>query len=411
MVLALVLSCGLLAEAKTKLTFVVNSDTSDQEAWQQLAAGYMRQRPDIEVEVLPIPWNDYHTKLSTMIAAGVVPDVVYYAARRVVGLAAAGALMDFSQVIKTLPNRQEYIPAGFEEVTLNNMTYGMPSDLNVSAMMYTVQLFDEAGLETPFKLWQKGLWNWDTFLAAAKRLSIDINGDGQLDQAALEVSTWAGSYPTWIWNNGASMLDSARRRSTLDDPRAIQAMQFVGDLINTHRVTSWGTQLSRKAGRVAMWHAGLNTIQALRTEQQLDWEIVPSPVGYQGAESYGTAFGGGYVIPASTKQYKEAWEFVQYLISPESEALRGSLAARMPIKRRGIEVFLEQVAKPGASPANLRTVIDIAATGRPLPITPRWDEMEKILLEETRLVWGGSVAAQTAMTRAAERINVFAADW
>ncbi|NLN19863.1 MAG: sugar ABC transporter substrate-binding protein [Firmicutes bacterium] len=412
LLLMLIMSLVLTPCSHAKLTFIVNDNTSDQEGWRALAEGY-RKQTGVDVEVIAMRWADYPDKLATMLAGGVIPDVAFYSLRFVISLAAVGVFEDLTALRKHLPEMDDVFPAAFDEVTLGNYMYGIPTDVNVSWMEFNADLFDQAGLTYPTKLWQQNQWNWDTFLMSVKRLTRDIDGDGRIDQAGMSVTgTWPGDWPGWYWSNGATILDAQMRSSTMNSPQAVETLQFLADLINAHGVTTRGTSATKNNGQVGIWVSALNVVQQNRNIYPFNWGIVGFPIGPSGVTSASTIFGGGYVVFKDAPNKEEAYKFVEYLVSSESERMRARLASRAPAKRRGLQVFLEEIrTTPGPVPINLMGAPELVALSRPLPVTPVWDEMEKMFWEEVNPVLNARQSARAALESFTQRVNPLLASW
>ena len=390
-----------------RLTFVVNAGALDQEAWETIAATYT-ERTGTEVELLIIPWEQYHEKLSTMIASGTPPDILFYSARFIVSLAADGAFEDHTHYAEVMQGAHEVFPAGFDEVTINGQLYGIPSDLNVSLIALNADMFAAGGLVSPVQQWKAGTWTWNAFLEAARRLTRDLNGDGVPDQAGTaNFSTWAGNWPVWFWTNGARILSEDRRSVAANSLAGIEALTFVSELSLVHRVTGGRWQ----DGTTGMWVAGLNTLQSYRQQIGYNWDIVPFPVGPSGSGTSATYFGGGYSILKDAPNKEAAYRFLDFLVSEEVEEIRTRLAARLPIKRNGVQRFLDSEHRPDLKPANLDLIMDIIAAARPLPIVPVWNEMEAVWWEEVRPVLNGAQPANYGLNRFAERVNPILASW
>ncbi len=399
-----------LASAVThaeQVTFVVNAGGLDQEAWESIAELYT-ERTGTEVELLIIPWGEYHEKLSTMIASGTPPDILFYSARFISALAANGVFENHFHYAEVMRGAHDVFPAGFDEVTLDGQLYGIPSDLNVSMLALNADLFAKAGLVPPTQQWKSGEWTWGAFLEAARRLTLDLNGDGSPDQAGTGgFGTWAGNWPIWFWANGAQILSDDKRSVAVNTPEGVEALTFATELNLVHDVVGGRWQ----DGTQGMWITGLNTLQNYREQISYDWDIVPFPVGPSGTSSASTYFGGGYSILKDAPNKEAAYRFLDFLTSEEIEDLRRRLAARLPIKRDGVQRFLQAEHRADLSPANLDLIVDVIASARPLPITPVWNDMEQVWWEEVRPVMNGDQPSSYALGRFAERTGPTVASW
>lgn len=390
-----------------RLTFVVNAGTLDAEAWETIAKTYT-ERTGTEVELLVIPWGEYHEKLSTMIASGTPPDILFYSARFIANLAANGVFENHFRYAEVMRGAHDVFPAGFDEVTLDNQLYGIPSDLNVSMLALNADLFASAGLVSPTQQWKAGEWTWSAFLEAARRLTQDLNGDGSPDQAGTTgFGTWAGNWPVWFWANGTDILSEDKRSVAVNTPAGVEALTFATQLNLGQGVTGGRWQ----DGTTGMWITGLNNVHNYRAQLSYDWDIVPFPIGPSGTRSASTYFGGGYSVLKAAPNKDAAYRFLDFLLTEEVEDLRARLASRMPIKRDGVQRFLDAEHRSDQSPANLDLIVDIIASARPLPITPVWNDMERVWWEEVRPVMNGDQPANYALDRFTERTNPIVASW
>ena len=79
-------------------------------------------------------------------------------------------------------------------------------------------------------------WDWSRFLDFARRFT-QRDGSGRITQHGFVLTTGLrGGYGQWICTNGADLFDREYTRCTLDDPRAVDALQFMQDLIYRHGV-------------------------------------------------------------------------------------------------------------------------------------------------------------------------------
>ena len=136
---------------------------------QAVADKFNAEHPDIKVEVMAIPNEEYVTKLNTMAAAGELPDCGIMSESGVLDFAEKGLLADISGMYE-----------GKESMPLDSITFekdGAPvadSGANeILLLYYNKDMFDAAGLEYPSASEPMA---WDEFVALAKKLTIDANG-------------------------------------------------------------------------------------------------------------------------------------------------------------------------------------------------------------------------------------------
>ncbi|NEU35493.1 extracellular solute-binding protein, partial [bacterium LRH843] len=74
-------------------------------------------------------------------------------------------------------------------------------------------------------------YTWDEFLKVSQDLTQDTDGDGEVDQWASGFNaTW--SLQSFAYSNGASFLNEAGDKVTVDTPEFAKSLQFFSDLSN-----------------------------------------------------------------------------------------------------------------------------------------------------------------------------------
>ncbi|RED55208.1 ABC transporter substrate-binding protein [Cohnella phaseoli] len=101
-------------------------------------------------------------------------------------------------------------------------------DNNGHGFFYNKTLIQRNGLEDPYELQERGEWTWDKFLEMAKAVTKDgVFGVSEYDAPS------SLAIPFIYSNNAAVTKDD---QITYDAPEALEAIQFVSDLYNVHKV-------------------------------------------------------------------------------------------------------------------------------------------------------------------------------
>lgn len=140
---------------------------------QAVADKFHEEYPNIKVEVMAIPNEEYVTKLNTMATAGELPDCGIMNESGVLDFASDGLLYDISAMYE-----------GADSMPLDSITFkseGKPvaySAANeVLSLYYNKDMFDAAGLDYPSAT---EAMTWDEFVTLAKTLTLDANGNNAL---------------------------------------------------------------------------------------------------------------------------------------------------------------------------------------------------------------------------------------
>lgn len=190
----------------------------------------------------------------------------------------------------------------------------------------------------------------------------------------------------------------------LDRWEAVEALQFLQDLIHKYRV--WPEQLPAGAsfqnGQVVIQEGIPAALGNLRRDigNQFTWDVVMHPRGR--SATYVAAGGGaGWVIDAETKVREAAWAFLKHITSSEEQIRLCQLGATIGSRRsvmtnpcfvqtppEHVTLFIE-----GTDYLHL----DIRVAG--------WSDVEQVLNEELRALWSGQQPARQVAANSKARVD------
>ncbi len=222
-----------------------------------VAAINQRHAGEFVVELVAIP-GEYLTKVDTMMAGKMAPDLFLLSQEYVASYAAIGAITDLDDRIRRDPaiDLPDYYPAALETARYNGRLYGLPFVMMPVVLYYNQALFDQAQVAYPTRD-----WGWATFREAARKLT-RREPDGTAIQWGFLQHTWP-PYLIWVWQNGGDALSADGKRPTIDDPATVEALRFMRALVVEDRVSPGaGTVMQNganelfKSGRIAMFMGG-----------------------------------------------------------------------------------------------------------------------------------------------------------
>lgn len=169
----------------------------------QYADAFMEANPNITVEIQAISTNDIYTKLASMATSpDDLPTLFWSSGDMVPGQLDIGIVEDLNNYL------DDDTKAGFAEGVLEGATFGdqlafYPIDVQPSAVIYRKDRFEEAGLEVPT--------TWDEFLEAARALTVDSDGDGEVDQWGFSMvgsnnSSGQSRFMSYLWSQGNDII-------------------------------------------------------------------------------------------------------------------------------------------------------------------------------------------------------------
>ncbi|GAA3159551.1 hypothetical protein GCM10020001_099510 [Nonomuraea salmonea] len=117
---------------------------------EQAVPGFQAAHPNIKVEVVNAGSSqDEYKALDNAIQAGSgVPDLVMFEYFAVPYFAVPGKLADLGE-LGADKLKADYVPAAWNDVTVNGKVYALPSDYGPSAMFYNEATLKKAGIDEP----------------------------------------------------------------------------------------------------------------------------------------------------------------------------------------------------------------------------------------------------------------------
>ncbi len=405
------------ASARTRLEWhAALSAGPELDIWQQLVAEYNQKNPDVEVVLTAAPFNEYYEKLPVVLSSGVQVDLVWMHYARWKDYAYRGVLRPLDDLLskETAISRRTFPKVLVDTFTLNGRLYAIPKDHGGTAVIwYNIDLFNEAGVPTP---WPQ--WTWDDFLSMAKKLTRDVNGDGEIDQwgTATLLSRMSAFFhergSMIIRNFGGDTYTDDFKHTMIDHPQSIAAIQYLADLVNVHRVTPPPEKLTGvgdpfRAVKVAMTglqHAGLGFFIRYEKSPISDYGIEWLPRGPGG--QWQTAGATGFAIPVASRHPDKVWEFIKWAVSPEvqrrfsehyrwGEGRADMLGLRFVLQERAgikIERNWQRVWND--------TLLDPRYNAVPMKVPVGASEINDVLDKHFSDVVSGKVSARDAATRA-----------
>jgi multiple sugar transport system substrate-binding protein len=376
--------------------------------FNELVDNFENDNPNIKVNVIHIP-DDYSGKMNTMLAGGTAPDVVFTSDGDFGGWVKAGLFLNIQDMVEessiNLEDMWESALSRYRwdgRVLGEGDLYALPKDIGPSALFYNKDLFDEAGVSYPDP---EVPMSWDELLEKAKALTIDENGNGRPDQFGLGPIWWEG----FIWSNGGDILSEDRTTFVMNEPEAVEALQFVADLTHVHKVAPDSRSLEAmdadqmfETGRIAMMTAGRWMVPTYR-KLDFDWDVAPPPAGATGVSS---SWSGsvGYAINKDTNFPEEAFQLIEYLAGERGQEIQTELGFAIPTYKSVSEtdVFLQ----PGEKPENAEAFIIGAETQRPGPwtLTPNNRWLDHVNQNLTYL-WNGERSAEEILDEIADEVQ------
>ena len=213
-------------------------------------------------------------------------------------------------------------------------------------MVVNKDLFEAEGLPDPYELWKNKEWTWDVISNLARRVTRDIDGDGNIDQWGLsDVDP-----KNLIYSNGGAITrydENGKVLFTMDEPASIAALRQFHEWMYVDQVMGGDYQMNEFArGQVAMAFMPFYQIGDM-TKWEFTHGVLPLPMGPD-VDDYvyvpGTA--DAFYLPANAEQPLELVALDNFLFPIDNyyEDLENSIAARIA-DRQSYTIFQEAIEK------------------------------------------------------------------
>lgn len=138
-----------MAEEKVELTFW--HQYTDQTVFDDIAAAYMAEHPEVSINVVAMKTQDMNTTLKMALTSGTGPDVFYFdAGPGYMGvLADAGLLLELDSYAEKYDWNNKLAGWSLNAGSRNGKLYGLASEYEMLCVWYNKAIFADLGVEVP----------------------------------------------------------------------------------------------------------------------------------------------------------------------------------------------------------------------------------------------------------------------
>ena len=300
-------------------------DKNQQKGMEEIATAFTKENPDIKVNVEVTPWDQYWTKLQAAATGGGMADIFWMHPDQVFNFAEGNAMLDLTDYIKEddvdLSNFPEYIVNGFD---IDGKQLAIPKDYSTLGLWYNKDLFDKAGISYP-----DDSWTWDTWMAAAEKLTNKDEGVYGMLAPADGQNFWYNL----VWQNGSDIISKDGKKIMLNDPKTVEAIKYGVSFIDkgysptTSDFANTTPDQYFESGKGAMITAGSWMANEYLSIEGLNIDVAPMP---KNVDRGSVSSGMGYAIAANTDHPEEAWKFLKYAASKEANLIQAESGAAIP---------------------------------------------------------------------------------
>jgi multiple sugar transport system substrate-binding protein len=349
-----------------------------QELFDKFAAEHQ-----IQIKHEPLPPDDFAQKIVAAMAAGTAPDIFWAWGPHMRLLIEKDGTLNLDPFIEkdfTPEIIGDFVESQWKMLQWDSHQHGLPQYCGIWAWYYNKRIFDEAGIDYP---------NADTdataFLDTAMKLT-KRDADGKPEQLGVDIFyALEFTISTHIWSWGGEVHDPENNRvCRLDEPIAMEAMQWLADLRWNHKVAA--TPSEDEALRTVGW--GLFASDKVATKcdgswalqvwvetvaDRFDWGVFPQYAGpgENGKhETFHTT--DTWMINKASAQPDAAWEWLKFATDADWQRMQMTTRLIQPARKslapEWINIVQEKLvaANPNLEDVNLQIFVDGFEYARPM---------------------------------------------
>ncbi|HTL88527.1 MAG TPA: ABC transporter substrate-binding protein [Leptolyngbya sp.] len=275
--------------------------------------------------------SQYMDVIRTRLIGEVAPDVFYLEAFEAPTLMKYGVLEPLNSYIEPGFKLNDFEPSLLNAFKREGQVYGIPKDFSTLALFYDSTALNQAGIAQPPK-------TWDELRKAAKKLTIDKNKDGKIDQYGMGIVPELPRQVFMIKAFGGKLVDQ-NNNAAFANQKGLEGLQLVIDQYRRDRSAAQASDVGANSnseafgqGRVAMTIDGAWAIPYLKeTFPHLKFQTaeIPRVNNRKGTMIYTVA----YVMNRQSKQKAASWKLIEFLTSESGMKSWANQGVALPSRR------------------------------------------------------------------------------
>jgi len=304
--------------------------------FEEKLAGFQEMHPNVEIEFVPIPYEGSDAKyLAAFAGRENAPDIWM------------GKVPYFAGGLKVADPAPADVAEAWDGILVDNIKpylqwdgeyYGFPIESDLGVMLYyNTDMFQEAGLDPAAPpATMDDLLKYGQEIADAGYVGFGVrysgNPRGIADKWLPFLHAWCGR----LYSEDGTTSDGY-----LNSPEAIESLQFYGDLVNKHNVSSLTVGKPMDAfsrGQVGMFFREAWTVGVLR-DSAPDINYAVSPIPEEDCNpGLSLLFQTAMMVNKFSPHKDLAWDWIRYMtLNPEFDMEMAQLNGTLPVHKANFE--------------------------------------------------------------------------
>jgi len=372
------------------------------QALSTLADRFSRSTPRIVVQPEVSAFAEHFDNVRRSFATGTAPDVFVNSGAYFQDFLALKALLDLSDRMSA---DQFSLTDYWTEPTtqpVDGRQYSLPIWNATEIVVYNRDHFVERKLAEP-----TADWTWDSFLTTAQQLTVGKPGEVQR-WGLLLIDDLQGGWGSFVAGNGGDWLDLAGQKVTLQQPAALEALQWCVDAILVHHVAPRPSQVQRLsqagqidpflAGDVSMFPTGTWEMPLALAQAPFQWDVQRLPRAPRTGESVTLSGVQPASIASATRLPDQSWQFLRFLLERDAQTLLAAGKVKLPSRK---DVAVDQTSGYAVPPpAHAVVAAQAMEHARDLHFVPRWQAFRTAVVDALAPAFDGRVLLSDAVQQA-----------
>lgn len=302
---------GIASEDEVELNFWLFGATG----YPDLAEAYMEENPHINITFQEIEMEDHHNNLFTALSAGSgAPDMAAVEVAEIERY--RGAEDNFYNLNELGADEMEgqYLDWVWElgQNAEDDYLFGLPTDIGPTVMFYRADVFEEAGLDSSPEAVESMMATWDDYYDAAEAI-FEATGKPIGDNPELIFNALRDQSDELYFNTDNELLLETK-------PDMREAYDFTVKMIQEGYIGSyemwtpeWGSGMEEGSYATLLAPAWMQGVIKDNAPDEENWRMATLP---EGAGNWG---GSWITVPAQSEHPEEAYDFLNWLLSPDMQ--------------------------------------------------------------------------------------------
>jgi multiple sugar transport system substrate-binding protein len=291
--------------------------------------------------------------------------------------------------------RSKFINGQIQSLTYENKVWGVPWLADVGLLYYRKDLLEKSGFTEPPKTWEE-------LKEMAEKVVQDTGTRYGFVFQGANNETGVCNGLEYIWTHGGEVLEG--NKVIIDSPQSVAGLtteqSMISDGVTPQAVASYTLGEADVAflNGDAVYCRNWPYMYALAGDPEMskiklkDVGVSPLPVGEGHSQSASCLGGWNMLISASSQRQDQAWEFIRFMTSEESQKKQTLWASSLPTLNALYDdrEIREEVPMVALSKEALQNA-------RPRPVSPYYSQMSRTMAQQFNSVLIGAASPAEAV--------------